>query len=72
MDKIQAFTNEQLKSDVPSFGIGDGVKVYIRITDANNRHLCLHLLVCKSLNQVHKQTSFKIRIFMQSCAADYP
>ena len=33
MDKIQAFTNEQLKSDVPSFGIGDGVKVYIRITE---------------------------------------
>ena len=33
MDKIQAFANEQLKSDVPQFGIGDGVKVYIKITE---------------------------------------
>lgn len=33
MDKIQAFVNEQLKTEVPAFGIGDGVKVYIRITE---------------------------------------
>ena len=33
MDKIQAFVNEQLKSELPQFGIGDGVKVYIRIVE---------------------------------------
>ena len=33
MDKIKAFVNEQLKTDVPAFGIGDGVKVYVRITE---------------------------------------
>ena len=33
MEKIQAFVNEQLKTDVPKFGIGDGVKVYIRISE---------------------------------------
>ena len=33
MDKIQAFVNEQLKTEIPQFGIGDGVKVYIRITE---------------------------------------
>ena len=33
MEKIQAFVSEQLKTDVPKFGIGDGVKVYIRITE---------------------------------------
>ncbi len=33
MDKIQAFTNEQLKTEVPQFEIGDSVKVYIRITE---------------------------------------
>ena len=33
MEKIQAFVNEQLKTEVPQFGIGDGVKVYIRITE---------------------------------------
>ncbi len=33
MEKIQAFVNEQLKTEVPQFGIGDGVKVTIRITE---------------------------------------
>ena len=33
MDKIQAFASEQLKSELPQFGIGDGVKVYIKITE---------------------------------------
>ena len=33
MEKIQAFVSEQLKTDIPQFGIGDGVKVYIRITE---------------------------------------
>ena len=35
MDKIRAFTNEQLKADVPQFGIGDGVKVYVRIVEGD-------------------------------------
>ena len=33
MEKIQAFVSEQLKTDLPKFGIGDGVKVYIRISE---------------------------------------
>ena len=33
MDKIQAFASEQLKTELPEFGIGDGVKVYIKITE---------------------------------------
>ena len=33
MDKIQAFTSEHLKTEVPQFEIGDSVKVYIRITE---------------------------------------
>ncbi len=33
MDKIQAFASEQLKTELPKFGIGDGVKVYIKITE---------------------------------------
>ena len=33
MEKIQAFVSEQLKTEVPQFGIGDGVKVYVRITE---------------------------------------
>ena len=33
MEKIQAFVNEQLKTEIPQFGIGDGVKVYIKIVE---------------------------------------
>ena len=33
MDKIQAFTSEQLKTEIPQFRIGDSVKVYIRISE---------------------------------------
>ena len=33
MDKIQAFTSEHLKTELPEFSIGDSVKVYIRITE---------------------------------------
>ena len=33
MEKIQAFVSEQIKTDVPKFGIGDGVKVYVKIVE---------------------------------------
>jgi large subunit ribosomal protein L19 len=33
MDKIQAFTNEQLKKTPPEFQIGDSVKVYNKIKE---------------------------------------
>ena len=39
MEKIQAFVNEQLKAEVPQFGIGDGVKVYIRITEGEKERI---------------------------------
>ena len=41
MEKIQAFVNEQLKTEVPQFKIGDGVKVYIRITEGEKERIQL-------------------------------
>ena len=41
MEKIQAFVSEQLKTEVPQFGIGDGVKVYIRITEGEKERIQL-------------------------------
>ena len=35
MDKIQAFTNEQLKKDVPVIRVGDTVRVYNKIKEVN-------------------------------------
>ena len=39
MEKIQAFVSEQLKTEIPQFGIGDGVKVYIRITEGEKQRI---------------------------------
>ena len=41
MEKIQAFVSEQLKTEVPQFGIGDGVKVYVRITEGEKERIQL-------------------------------
>ena len=41
MDKVQAFASEQLKTELPKFGIGDGVKVYIRITEGEKQRIQL-------------------------------
>ncbi len=35
MNKIEAFVSEQLKTEVPAFGIGDTVKVFNRIKEGN-------------------------------------
>ena len=39
MEKIQAFVNEQLKTEVPKFGIGDGVKVYVKIVEGEKERV---------------------------------
>ena len=39
MDLIKAFTNEQLKSDVPQFKIGDTVKVHNKIKEGNRERI---------------------------------
>ena len=41
MDKVQAFVSEQLKTEVPQFGIGDSVKVYVRITEGEKQRIQL-------------------------------
>ena len=33
MDTLKAFASGQLKSEVPQFSVGDGVKVYVRIVE---------------------------------------
>ena len=41
MDQVQAFVSEQLKTEVPQFGIGDTVKVYVRITEGEKQRIQL-------------------------------
>ena len=39
MDKIQAFTNEQLKKEVPVIRIGDTVRVHNKIKEGNRERI---------------------------------
>ena len=39
MDMLKAFTNEQLKQEVPQFNIGDTVKVYGKIKEGNRERI---------------------------------
>ena len=39
MDKVQAFASEQLKTEIPQFGIGDGVKVYVKIVEGEKERV---------------------------------
>ena len=41
MDKIRAFTNEQLKKDVPSIEVGNNVRVYNKIKEGSRERIQL-------------------------------
>lgn len=41
MEKITAFTSEQLKTEVPAFGIGDTVTVHNRIKEGDKERIQL-------------------------------
>ncbi len=41
MNKIEAFVSEQIKTEVTKFGIGDGVKVYVRIKEGDKERIQL-------------------------------
>ena len=61
MDKIQAFTNEQLKKDVPVIRAGDTVRVYNKIKEGNRERTQLFEgLVISKKNGVISET-FTVR-----------
>ena len=39
MDLIKAFTNEQLKTEVPQFNIGDTVRVFVKVVEGSRERL---------------------------------
>ena len=41
MDMIQAFTNEQLKKEVPQFNVGDTVRVHNKIVEGTRERIQL-------------------------------
>ena len=41
MDMIKAFTNEQLKKEVPQFNVGDTVRVHVKIKEGSRERIQL-------------------------------
>lgn len=41
MDLIKSITQEYEKSDIPAFGVGDTVKVYVKIKEGNKERIQL-------------------------------
>ncbi|MBR7166008.1 MAG: 50S ribosomal protein L19, partial [Clostridia bacterium] len=41
MDMIKAFTNEQLKKEVPQFNVGDTVRVHNKIVEGTRERIQL-------------------------------
>lgn len=39
MDIIRAIEQQQIKQDIPEFGVGDNVKVHYRITEGNSERI---------------------------------
>ncbi|MBR7142474.1 MAG: 50S ribosomal protein L19 [Clostridia bacterium] len=39
MDKLQAFTNAQLKDNIPAFNIGDNVKVHCKVSEGSRERI---------------------------------
>ena len=39
MDVLKSITQDYLKSDIPAFGVGDTVKVHIKIKDGNRERI---------------------------------
>lgn len=39
MDIIRAIEQQQIKEDIPEFGVGDNVKVHYRITEGNRERI---------------------------------
>lgn len=39
MDIIRAIEQQQIKQDIPEFGVGDNVKVHYRITEGNRERI---------------------------------
>ena len=42
MDLIKAFTNEQLKTEVPQFNIGDTVRVHNKIVEGTRERIQMY------------------------------
>lgn len=74
MDILSAITEEYKKSDIPAFGVGDTVKVHIKIKEGQRERIqILEGFVLKKQNGGHRRDFYsKKNRIRRRCRKDIP
>ena len=70
MDLIKAFTNEQLKAEVPSFSIGDTVRVENKIKEGNRERIQIYEGTVIARNGGGISVTFTVRRVTYGCGVE--
>ena len=70
MDKIQAFTNEQLKKEVPVIRIGDTIRVHNKIKEGNRERIQLFEGTIIAKNGGGISETFTVRRVTYGCGVE--
>ena len=70
MTKIEAFVNEQLKTEVPQFNIGDTVKVHVKIKEGDKSRIQIFegTVIAKKHGGIHE--TFTVRRVAHGCGIE--
>ena len=70
MDLIKAFTNEQLKTEVPQFNIGDTVRVHNKIVEGTRERIQMYEGVVIAKHEGGISATFTVRRIAYGCGVE--
>ena len=70
MDLIKAFTDEQLKKEVPQFGIGDTVRVHNKIVEGTRERIQMYEGTVIAKHEGGISSTFTVRRIAYGCGVE--
>ena len=70
MNKIQAFVNEQLKTDIPQFNIGDTVRVHNKIVEGTRERIQMYEGTVIAKHEGGISSTFTVRRLTYGCGVE--
>lgn len=61
MDLVKVVENEQLRTDIPAFNVGDTVKVHVKVVEGNRERVQLYEGVCMKRQGGGLSETFTVR-----------
>lgn len=61
MDLVKVVENEQLRTDIPTFNVGDTVKVHVKVIEGNRERVQLYEGVCMKRQGGGLSETFTVR-----------